>query len=83
MAVSPKGRPQPQGGDGEARGTVEQREIVSRWIEDRAGEKDVPALAWLLHRCIGGLLRCYPSAGHAENSRMILDHVKTILETEG
>ncbi len=37
-----------------------EREIVSRWIEDRAAERDAPALTWVLQRAAWGLLQCYP-----------------------
>ncbi len=37
-----------------------EREIVSRWIEERAAERDAPALTWVFQRAAWGLLQCYP-----------------------
>jgi hypothetical protein len=37
-----------------------ERKIVSRWIEDRAAERDSPALTWVLQRAAWGLRQCYP-----------------------
>lgn len=62
---------------------MEGREIVSRWIEDRARERDAPALAWCLQRCISALMTAYPSATYEDNAAMILAHVKTVLGGEG
>jgi hypothetical protein len=46
---------------GKARSKMQtEREIVSRWIEDKTAERDAPALTWVLQRAACGLLQCYP-----------------------
>lgn len=45
---------------------MNEREIVSRWIEERAREKNAPALTWALQRASCGLLDCYPK-GHGKD----------------
>lgn len=58
---------------------MNEREIVSRWIERKAQERDVPALTWLLQRTCEALMACYPSATREANTQMIVRHVETIL----
>ncbi len=54
-------------------------EIVSRWIEERAAERDAPALTWVLQRAAWGLLQCYPPDVGKD---MVLAAVRGIVDGE-
>ena len=59
---------------------MNEREIVSRWIEERGKERDAPALTWCLQRTLYHLLDCFPPEARRD---VLWGMVRTVIGPEG